>query len=176
MQVSRIEGGALRILMSDKELSRFGASFASLKEKDPRTKAAIRRILKEVCDKEGLPAGVVFTVEAAPTEGGCLLLITPRPLPPDEDGIHIFAPESAEVLPALAAACRRAMPDGIIASALYAYENGYRLLLYAPRLPAHISALLCEFAAFVGGGKIAAAHIAEHGTPLFIGDALERLQ
>ncbi len=175
MQVSKIEGGSLRILISDKELSRFGASFASLKERDPRTKATIRRILQAVCVGEGLPPGTVLTVEAAPTDGGCLLLVTPKPLPPAEDGVHIFAPESADILPAFAAACRRAMPDGIIASALYTYENGYRLLLYTPQLPQTVRALLSEFAPTTGGGKVAAAHIAEYGTPIFVGDALERL-
>lgn len=176
MQINKIEGGSLRILMSDKELSRFGANFTSLNADDPRTKATIRRILRAVYLKEGLPTGTVLTVEAAPIDGGCLLLITPGPQSMEQDGIHIFAPQSAQILPALADACKRAMPDSIVASALYAFEDGYRLLLYAPHLPEHVAALLTEFAPFVDGGKVAAAHIAEHGTPLFIGNALEHMQ
>ncbi len=173
MHISRVAGGSLRILMSDTELSRFGATFSSLREKDPHTKATIQRILRAVCQKEKLPIGTVLSVEAAPTDGGCLLLITPGPLPLKEDGIHIFAPKSPAVLPAFADVCRRMLPNGIISSTLYAYQDEYRLAVYAPQLPAHVQAALAEFAPPIGGGKVAAAHIAEHGTPLIIGEALK---
>lgn len=153
-----------------------GVNFHSLKAHSPRTKAAIRRILRLICAKEGFAAGVTLSVEAAPVDGGCLLLITPIPLMLPQDGIHVFTPSDAKALPMLATTCERAARDAIIASSLYAYEGGYRLILYAPHLPKMIAAQLCEHASYVGDGKVLAAHIAEYGVPLFVGDALESVQ
>lgn len=153
-----------------------GVDFHALKAHSPRTKAIIRHILRLIYAKEGFAAGVALSVEAAPVDGGCLLLITPTPLRLPQDGIHVFTPCDAKALPALAATCERAARDTIIASSLYAYEGGYRLILYAPHLPKMIAAQLCEHASYVGGGRGLAAHIAEYGAPLFVGDALESVQ
>lgn len=176
MQISRLENGILRVLMSDAELLRFGSDFSSLQENDPRTQTTVKRILKVVCAKEGFPFGTALTVEAVPTDSGCLLLITPPPIAPKNDGIHIFAPPDAAVLPKIADVLQRTMSDGLLACSLYSYEQAYRLLVYAPHMPVHTAALLSELAPFVGGGKIQAAHIMEYGAPLFVGNALETLQ
>ena len=85
------------------------------------------------------------------------------------NGIYIFAPSLA-ALPKLQEICQRAGKDRIISTALYAYGSGYRLLLYTTQLSDALLALLSEHAVLAGRGKLAAAHIAEHGKALFIGE------
>lgn len=178
MQVKRIQNGALRILISDRELARFGASFSSLREKDPRTQHIIRQILSAVCAKVDLPFETILSVEAAPINGGCLLLITPRAAPPARgEDIYIFALKDGNALLSLAAGYRQhAVPDeDLLASSLFAWEGGYRLILYCTRLSPAVEAVLGEFAEPAGAGLVQAARIAEHGEAVYIGNALPML-
>ncbi len=171
MQTGTTQGGTLYALVNNRELTRFGVSFSTLQKRDVRTASVIRQVLRRLHRKHPFISGVI-TVEALPTANGCLFLVTPSPRPIERDGIHIFAPRSDALLPQIAAMCQQGM-NGIVAASLYAYGDAYRLLLYAPHISADEITRLTEFAPFVGGGKLAAAHIAERGTPLYIGNALE---
>ncbi len=178
MQVKRIQNGALRILISDRELARFGASFSSLREKDPHTKRVIRQILAAVCSKVDLPLDTILSVEAAPVDSGCLLLITPRSAPPERgEDIYIFALQDGNALLSFAAGCRGAdlSKEEILSSSLFALEGGYRLILYCTALPRAMKAVLCEFAEPAGTGLVAATRIAEYGEAVYIGNALSNL-
>ena len=177
MQVKRIPGGALRILISDRELARFGANFSSLRERDPRTEIIMRRILGAVCGKAGFPPRTVITVEAVPTDGGCLLLVTPHPADkPDTRSVYIFAITDIENLLLLAAQCGRlAVEPTILSTSLYVYRDSYRLLLYGDTIPPSLLETVAEFSTPVDGGAVEAAMIGEHGRAVFVGDALQQL-
>lgn len=171
MQVKRIPGGTWRILMSDRELTRFGVSFSALQEGDSHTETAIRRILTAVCAKAEMPTGTVLTVEAAPVDGGCLLLITPHM----QGSVYIFSLEDAGALLSMAAGIRRLQPDDEVASSsLYVMDGGYRLLLYGTPTPDHLAQLM-EFAQPTGSGTVSAAKITEYGKAVFVGNALQQL-
>ncbi len=178
MQVKRIQNGTLRILISDRELARFGASFSSLREKDPRTRRAIRQILAAVCSKVDLPFDTILSVEAAPVDGGCLLLITPRSAPPERgEDIYIFSLRDGNALLSFATGiAQNDLPaDEILGSSLFLWEGGYRLILYCTGLSDATAAVLGEFAEPVGTGLVHATRIAEYGDAIYIGNALNRL-
>ncbi len=170
MDITRTEGGALRVLLSDSDLQRFGTDFAALDERDPQTKTVIRRILRTVLKKVPLPQETALTVEAVPTDGGCLLLITPRPRATDNVYTVTVADENA--LLSLENALEQRAPDSFIASALYRLPDGYGLLLYYEQAAQSVQSLLHEFGNIHTGG-IHAARVAEYGVPLLIGNALE---
>ena len=166
MRIRTAADGRLRVLISHQELAHFNIDFHTLKRQDAHAQKVIRRILQLVCTKKGICTNTTLTVQALPSAAGCILYITPTIAPLPNDGIYIFAPSLA-ALPKLKEICRRAAKDCIMATALYAYGDGYRLLLYAPHLSAIQLALLSEHAVPAGGGKLIAAHIAEHGKALF---------
>lgn len=178
MQVKRIQNGVLRILISDRELGRLGASFSSLREKDPHTRRVIGQILTAVCSKVDLPFDTILSIEAAPVDGGCLLLVTPRTAPPERgEDIYIFSFQDGNALLSFAAGVSQTdLPaDEILSSSLFLWEGGYRLILYCTALPDNAAAILGEFTEPVGTGLIEATRTAEYGEAVYIGDALSRL-
>ena len=178
MQVKRVQNGVLRVLISDRELERFGASFSSLRQKDPHTRRVIRQILTAVCSKVDLPFDTILSVEAAPIDGGCLLLITPRSAPPERgEDIYIFSLKDGNALLSFSAGiAQNDLSDGdILSSSLFLWEGGYRLILYCTALNGKVSAVLGEFTEPVGTGLIEATRTAEYGEAVYIGNALSRL-
>jgi len=170
MQITHTESGALQVLLSDNDLKRFGTDFATLKEHDPQTKTVIKRILRAVFEKETLPQETTLTVEAVPTDGGCLLLITPQPRAAENVYSILFSDENT--LLQLGETLQKRVPDGILGAALYRLPDCHCLLLYCERITDRLQSLLYEFGA-VHIGSIPAARAAEYGTPLFIGHASE---
>ncbi len=167
MQVDHSKGG-IRILLSDRDLKRFGTDFAALREKDERTVRIIRRILHTVCAKHPFPAQTILTVEALPTVDGCFLLVTPQL----SATIRIYSVSlpDGETFLSLAAAWNR-LRQTIYASSLYTYQDAYRLLIYGC-LSESALGLLQEFAEDIQTGHTAAARVQEYGTPVCIGSAL----
>ena len=49
MQMKMLANGTVRILLTDRELAHFHADFFNLRENDPKTAAALHRILKAAC-------------------------------------------------------------------------------------------------------------------------------
>lgn len=172
MDITRTEGGALRVLLSDSDLKHFGADFAALGERDPQTGVVIKRILRAVLKKMPLPRDTALTVEAVPTDDGCLLLITPRPRA--TDNVYTVTVAEKEGLLLLQNTLTRVAADTFTASALYQLPDGYGLLLYYDQPANNVEQLLHEFGKVHTGG-IPAAKIAEYGKPLYIGNALERM-
>ncbi len=158
MQISHAAGGALRVLLSDSDLSRFGTDFAALREGDPQTKAVIRRILRAVFEKETLPEETALTVEAVPTDGGCLLLITPHVRAADTV-YTVTVAQDGSVLQ-LKEALHTRLSDDIISAVLYRLPEGYCLTVYCERLSDRIKDVLYEFGT-VQTGRIPAARAAE---------------
>lgn len=175
MQIYTQACGAIRVLISEAELSRLGADLASLRARRPRADAAIRRILQLVWNKTDMQPPFTVTVRATPTDKGCLLLVTPRPTPPQNDGVHVFTLPDTQAAAALSAALATRTTE-VASASLFRYHGALRLLLYCDRLSAVTARLIGEFARPHTGGRLVAARITEYGTPLFIGTALEGMQ
>lgn len=160
MHLDQIEGGVIRVLISEQELKFFGTDFQSLKENDIRSKKVIHRILRAVGKRAGLTMGTAFTVEAAPVKDGCLLLITPR-YTPKEDGVYIFETKDTKTLITLLRLADRLSP------AVYRDKNKF-FLIAREKDPLKV-APLGEFFTLSAKGNVAAALVAEHTEFLGVG-------
>lgn len=164
MQISHTAGGALRVLLSDSDLSRFGTDFAALREGDPQTNAVIRRILRAVFEKETLPQKTALTVEAVPTDGGCLLLITPHA--PAADAVYTVTVADDSELLQLKDALRTRLSDRIVSTVLYRTPTAFCVAVYCERLCDDINAVLHEFGT-VHTGSVSAARAAEFSEAVY---------
>jgi hypothetical protein len=164
MHLDWIEGGAVRVLISEQELKLFGTDFQSLKENDARSKIIIRRILRVVGKRAGLTVGTAMTVEAAPVKDGCLLLITPR-YTPKQDDVYIFQTEDTEKLVSLLQAAEKWQKP--LSPAVYRDKNKF-FLVAREKDPLQV-APLGEFVSLSAKGNIAAALVAEHTDFLGVG-------
>lgn len=179
MQIDMLDSGCLTLLLSDEELSTLGLCFEELDGRSPRTRHMVQTLLQMVRQEYGYaPAGAVL-VEAVPLEGGCLLLITPHGARPAARAVPaVFRVAGENALLQIAAAWNFAAGRPGEQSSLYradGKEGGFYLVLHvcggSPLPP-----VLYECAEPLGEGALAAACAAEHGRPVFIGDALPRLR
>ena len=168
MQYHLTDTGALRVQVSDEELSAFGVRFGGMNADDPTTRRLLRLVLRDAAAMIGFRAPHGVKVEALPLEGGCLLLFTPK------DGAISLVGAPAEVWRFMGTdallAWRRA---GRVfwkkqpAAAMYRRQEAFFLILFAPALiPAGLRTLIAEFAEQVGVGDAAVAAVAEHGQPI----------
>lgn len=182
MQMERWENGCLTILLSDQELSGMGVSFPGMDCREPATRQALRSLLERAYAQAGMPPEQRMQVEALPVTSGCLLLVTPlprrRPIRMRRiEKPRIYAVADTDSLLRLAAELKRAVEPlpPLLASSLYRFREGYRLVVYPAHTPPRLWILLSEFGQQIGEGEVAVAVTAEHGRALAQGDALERL-
>ena len=186
MEQELLKNGSVRIFVSAREMDAFGITFASLDIHTEATRTFLAAVLLAAGDCAAFDLSRV-TVEALPTEDGCILLLSPswtlaRRVRRKNGTPLIYEFSSADALLGLAAAWRKryAPPSylgcALSASSLYTFAEGYRLILY-PLSPLSLSArqLLCEWGQKAGYGEAAVAFTAEHGHAVCIGDALPRL-
>ena len=164
MQISHTASGGLRVLLSDGDLSRFGTDFAALREGDPQTNTVIRRILRAVFEKETLPYKTALTVEAVPTDGGCLLLITPQVNA--SDNVYTVAVATDNDLLQLQDALRTRITDGVVSTVFCRTETAFYAVIYCEALRNDLSAVLHEFGC-VHTGSIHAARVLEFSEPVY---------
>ena len=174
MQMDQSGSGSLTLLLSDEELAAFGLCFEDLDYRSPRTRRVVQALLRLARREIGYTPEGALLVEALPLEGGCLFLVTPEAAassPPPGREPAVFRLPDGEALLQLAAAWRvPAHPIGE-SSSLYRSGEGFYLVLYG----VEAAPVLYECGEALGEGHVLAALAAEHGTPLFIGDALPRL-
>lgn len=166
--------GCLTLLLSDEELSGLGLSFEELDYQSPKTRRMLRTLLQLARQQTGYAPEGALLIEALPLEGGCLLLVTPegaRPLPEAEEPTVFFVADGDALLQIASAWPAGPHPLGE-GSSLYRGEAGFWLILYGGAE----APVVFECAEELADGEAAAAFAAEHGTPLFIGDALPRLR
>lgn len=171
MHIDWIQGGTIRVLMGNEELTRLGADFDTLKEKDSRCKAAVRRILQTVGQKAGLSPGTRLTVEAAPVDGGYLLLITPKDTITKDAGTYIYAFDTEDALLDALQHCKHVLRS--LPAALYREDHRFFLILYEENQIA--ASRIGEFGRLWGKGAVKTARITEYATPVKVGTALDGL-
>ena len=176
-----MRGGGYRVFLSDEDLKQWGLDFASLDSRSPATRALLSAVSLIVRGSDDWDSGAM-EIEALPVEGGCFLLLTPtRPVPLKPKWRRAASPlvyrvPDADALFGLAAAVAPSGQPRFAAESLYAFADGYRLVLYPfEPLSAPVSARLSEWAEPAGVGHAAAAFVAEHGKPILIGNVLQRL-
>ncbi len=178
MKIESLHNGCLKIWMTDSDMRRWGLQFESMAASDQATRAAVTKLLRIARQHEDLPLDGAMTVEAVPVESGCLFVITPqrlRPLLP-MPSMQIYALNSADDVLQLGAGLRGEERRMLPAASLYRWGEAYRLILYPGFCAGQdLRRLLSEFADKVGEGVAAAAFVEEHGTPLAVGNALQRL-
>jgi len=186
------DNGSLTILLTDAELGRFGLRFEQLDYAVPATRLAIHSLLDDARRNLGFDCSGSLLIEALPTDTGCLLLVTPagarrRIRMKRAAGPLVYRFADVDALFSMAEAWNRAVRCGTQTrtvrekavrrgdwvSSLYLSPDGYRLILDEP--PAGALPLLEEFGQWIGEGALGAAHTAEHGVPLAVGDAMPRL-
>lgn len=171
MQIELSPGGCLSLLLSDEELAALGLSFEELDWRSPATRRMLRGLLQLAGRQTGCAPSGRMRVEALPLEGGCLLLVTPTGPVQEAPVPTLFRVEDENDLLQLARGISGVQDFGQ-SSSLYRDGEGFWLILYGD-VPNE--GALWECASPAGEGAAAAAAAAEHGTPIFIGDALPRL-
>ena len=177
MHMELSESGCLTMILTDADLLQFGLCFEELDYDKPETRNAIQALLAAARRELGFQTTGSLLVEALPIEGGCLLMVTPakagrRMRMKRAAGPFIYAVPDEDALLQLAAGWPFDEPlEG--GSSLYAFDGGYRLVLYGQTAVG--SLILEECAKQVGEGDAAAAFTAEHGHALLVGDALTQL-
>lgn len=173
MERERLGNGRYRVFLSDEELQDWGLTFERLDRRSPCTRALLFSVFTAVSEGDALCADGV-TVEVFPVEGGCFLLLSGENTAEETSG---KTPVCAgfDSVDALWAFCKAAQPHLFGESSLYRLENRLWLVLTPTGETAHLGVLLSEFMCECCVGTGFAAFLKEHGTAVYIGDALQRL-
>ena len=175
MQMELSDSGCLSLLLSNQELASMGVSFEELDYQNLKTRRLLHTLLRIARQRVGFQPPGALLVEALPLDGGCLLLVTPENATPTMEtpaAPTVFWVQDTNALLQIAAAWPRPIHPLGESSSLYHGEGGFWLVLYGGAT----APILSECATPVATGTGAAAFAAEHGTAVFIGDALPRLR
>lgn len=178
MRMEPLKGGRLKIWLTDHDMERWGLQFETMDTTDRATKHALLRLIAVARERTALETGYGVIVEAVPLSDGCLLLLTPSnaSLFYTADPI-IFTFESENDLLGFGRGLCSLEEKTLPTSSLYGWENGYRLIVYpSTTTPRFFKTLLKEYTTPTARGYSAAAYTEEHGHPLSVGDALQRLR
>lgn len=162
MNIEPIQEGLLRVWLTEEELHQWGLS-----EESPDLRR-VRRLVRRAMAAAGQRPGRV-TAELIPVVDGGVLLISPRHDP--QAGAPAVYRLEADALIDL---WERWPPqEPLPMCALYEMEEAYWLAVYPDEpLTSQQVHLLLEYGAPVGGGEGAAAHAAEYGRLVALGDWL----
>lgn len=179
MKMEPLRGGCLKIWMTQADMQHWGLQFDRMDARDEATRRAVLRLITVARERLALGAISELTVEALPIDGGCLLLLTPLDAAPlfRRSEPVIYTVRSADDLLCLGRGLCRLPASALPSSSLFGWERGYRLIVYPDATTGTACRrLLSEFSEATAKGRAAAAYTEEHGEPLLIGDALQRLQ
>ncbi len=175
MERERLGNGCYRVFLSDEELQDWGLSFERLSMRSPCTRALLSALLTDAFEGELLPADGIIA-EVFPVEGGCCLLFSRESK--RENATYNSSPLCVVFsdVDALFSFCKAAAGTCPAGGSLYVYDGCPCLVLIpTPARMAQTTALLSQWECSVQYGEAAAAFLAEHGSLVFAGDALERL-
>ena len=154
MNIEPIDGGSLRVWLSEEELQEWG-----LQAQTP-DRRLVRRLVRQVTDTAGQPTGKV-TAELIPVMGGGVLLVSGQTwVESGQPAVYRLADEDA-LLDLLA---RWPKEQPVPLSTLYEVAEAYWLAVYPDGvLTAEQRHLLLEYGIPLHGGEGAIAHAAEYG-------------
>lgn len=178
MKMEPLKGGRLKIWLTKHDMEHWGLRFETMDIADRATRRALLRLVAVARERTYPLAESGIKIEAIPLDDGCLLLLTPS----DTAWFHAAEPvictfQNENDLLGFGRGLRPLAENTLPASSLFGWQSGYRLIVYpSPTLPRFFGTLLKEYAAPTARGYPAAAYTEEHGVPLSIGDALQRLR
>lgn len=154
MHIEPIDGGSLRVWLSEEELQEWG-----LQAQTP-DRRLVRRLVRQITETAGQPAGKV-TAELIPVMGGGVLLISGRVcIESGQPAVYRLVSEDA--LLDLWERWPKKSPAPV--STLYEIGEDYWLAVYPDGpLTAEQRHLLLEYGIPLSGGEGAIAHAAEYG-------------
>ncbi|MBR2406857.1 MAG: hypothetical protein IKB04_07475 [Clostridia bacterium] len=178
MKMEPLKGGSLRIWMTHTDMQHWGLQFERLDARDACTRRALLRLISVAQERLAFRADGELTVEALPIDGGCLLLLaplTPLLICPTEPTVYTV--HTADDLLRLGSGLCRFPQDTLPTASLFAWDEEYRLIVYADKAPTTaLRRLLGEFADRTAKGYTAAAFTEEHGRAVAVGNALQQLR
>ena len=195
MRMEPMDNGCLKIWLNTEDMQALNLRFETMDIRDPSTREAIAKLLRAAEEQTGFHAANGLLVEALPLNEGCLLLLTPGSSTGGErPGSHrlrmvraggplVYSLAGVDQLFQLEHGWQRfRRPERTgsgfrePATSLFRFGNQYRLVVYPSFIvPKGMRSMLSEFGTLVGEGDAAAAYTAEHGQPLAVGDAMDRL-
>ena len=183
LRMERLENGCLKIVLTEQELAERRLSFSLLDYRDAVTRQALEQLLREAQLRTGFKAPGSLLIEALPLDDGCLLLVTPEVLRPRlrirrAAGPYVYTLSDIDSLLELARGWHHSPVHtrSLCASSLYRSGDSYRLIVYPALTFSKQSRQLLEtFSSSCQEGDAAAAFVAEHDTPLVIGNAMAAL-
>ena len=162
MNIEPIQDGLLRVWLTQEELRQWGLS-----EESPDLRR-VRRLVRRAMAAVGQRPGKV-TAEMIPVAGGGVLLISPKRYP-EADQPVVYRLDTDALL-SLWEQWPEEGPTPVCA--LYEMEEEYRLAVYPDEpLSLRQMRLLLEYGTPLAGGEGAAAHAAEYGTLVAMGELL----
>lgn len=184
MYFERLDGNKLRVRLTEEDLAEFLVTYDGMDYADSATRMMVSEILRRARLESGFtPGDGRLLIEAYPSEGGgCTLLFTAVP-PPGRPALGkggfgplVYAFGDIDTVIDGSVRLFRLCCHRIYKSSLYRMEQGYRVILYPlDRTGSRASTLLSEYGDLVGEGPAAAALVEEHGTPVILGNAIDKL-
>jgi hypothetical protein len=173
MKAEPVGEDSLRVWLSEKELVQWGVSF---RKPQICSRQGMRRLTDHVLKSTAYAGVGRLTAELFPVEGGAVLLLSHGRAPGGRRWPAVYYIEDEEALFALAHRWCLLEEKQPIYTALYAFDEGYRLTVCPCRQPTEAHRrLLAEHGRFLGCGEAAGAVCSEHGRLLAAMDALEKL-
>lgn len=189
MRIEQIDQQTVKVVLTQDDMDSFDITYEEMDYQDPNTKRVLMELLQRIRDEMqmDLGGGRLF-VEAFPyLDGGCVLYICNIPAEGDKRARPVKKPSGFntpivfefENLSLLTAACGRLIQRYnhiILKSALYLYEEKYRLLLYSYfKQDEKLIALVSEYGRYVGKGAVQSSFVKEHAKLLLESNAVETL-
>lgn len=184
MYFEQVNKNKLRVQLSRQDLMDFGVTYDTMDYSDPATREMIREILYQArLEYDFHAADSRLLIEACPhEEGGCLLLFTAvpsleKPMPHSSQfGPVVYRFTDIDTVIEGSIRLFRLCCHRIYKSSLYRVENSYQMILYPlDRAGSRSSTLLAEYGEKTGEGPAAAALVEEHGTPIILNNAIDKL-
>ena len=181
MNIQKLDSCRLKIYLEKQDLQSMDITFEQLNYDSAPTKQMIGDLLDAAKIQTGFDAdNRKLFIEAFQTlSGGCTLYFTllgnedARPQPVKK-GVCVV--EFQQLEDAAKALGTLKNPRAFCQSKLYAYNQAYRLILYANYpLDKDKTRKLTEFGTVIGRGSLCAAFTAEHGRELMAADAVGQL-